>query len=554
MPPLDKITGNLGNSKAAHLLRRATFGPKAQDIASFSSMNIDQAMNHLFAIIPVPQPPVDPQTGSTWLNPSATGLNSSQEDLTDFFIAWHLEQMRKSSTSIKERIVWFLHSHLPTRRTLVTRSEYIYYQNALFRYYAFGSFKTLFRKICIDNAMLIYLDNATNDVSSPNENFAREMLELYSIGRGPQIEEGNYTNYTENDIREAAKILTGYMIDETFTHNDTDTGIPIGQLKTVLSGGSEIANRHDPGLKQFSAAFQNQTIQPNELVEGYATRGAAEIELDDLINMIFDQDETARFITRKIYRQFVYYLIDDYVETNIIQPLATQFKNSGYSFQTLLRTLLSSVHFFDTDNTIATDDNQGAIIKSPIDLILGNCNLFDITFPTDTSTLYKTVYQEGILEEIYKQGLNLYEPYDVAGYDAYYQVPAFNRCWITPYSLAYRYQFSDHILYGENFNGSPLGIQLDILNWVQETENVSDPSNADTLVRRLCELMYPFQLHEERISFFLNDVFLDGIYASAWTEEWNNYLSNPAMYEAVIRANLEKVLRALIQSPEYQLY
>ena len=252
MPPLDKITGTLGNKNAVHLLRRATFGPTAQNIASFSSMNIDQAMNQLFATVPAPQPPVDPQTGSTWLNPSATGLNSSQEDLTDYFMAWHLEQMRKSDTSIKERIVWFLHSHIPTRRSLVTRSEYIYYQNALFRYYAFGSFKTLFRKICVDNAMLIYLDNATNDVSSPNENFAREMMELYSIGRGPQIEEGNYTNYTESDIREAARVLTGYMADETFLNNDADTGIPIGQLKTVLSGGSEIANRHDPGQKQFN--------------------------------------------------------------------------------------------------------------------------------------------------------------------------------------------------------------------------------------------------------------------------------------------------------------
>jgi uncharacterized protein (DUF1800 family) len=554
MPPLDKISGQLGNINAAHLLRRATFGTTPQLIQQFSTISIDQALEILFSPTGNPQPPVDPKTGATWLSHSAGDNNSSQENLVDYYMAWHLEQMRNSQASIKERIVWFLHTHLPTRRTLVLRSEYLYYQNKLYREYAFDSYKTLFRKLCVDNAMLIYLDNGLNRNLSPNENFAREMFELYTIGRGDQIEVGNYTNYTEDDVRAAARILTGYETDDSFTSLDIDTNIPSGKLITETVGIDLVANEHDPGTKQFSEAFQNRSITPTIISNGFATSDAAIAELDELIDMIFDQDETARFITRKLYRFFVYYEIDELIENQIIIPLAEIFRTNNYSLSHLIRTLLGSIHFFDTDNVETYDDNKGAIIKSPIEIITGTCRLFNIEFPGDVSQLYEIVYQKGLIEAIYKQGLNLYEPYDVAGYDAYFQFPTYNRNWITPYYLAYRYKFADILINGINHGGESLGIKLNILEWVKITENVNDPSNASALVNRFAELMFPFQLPAERLAFFLNTIFLDGLYESAWTQEWNNYLNNPGTYEASVRTRLEILVRAMIQSPEYQLF
>ncbi|MGD2035897.1 MAG: DUF1800 family protein, partial [Bacteroidales bacterium] len=465
----------------------------------------------------------------------------------------HLEQLRNSGNSVKERLVWFLHTHLPVRRTIVPQSENLYYQNALFRHYAFGNFKELFRKVCVDNAMLIFIDNATNDVDSPNENFAREMFELYSIGRGTQVSEGNYTNYTEDDIKAATRVLTGYEVDDTFANIDPDTGIPSGKLIVRLEGATEIADRHDAGQKQFSAAFQNHAIEPSALVGGQATKEAAEAELDEMIDMIFDQDETARFISRKLYRFFVYYEITDEVESQVIEPLASVFRNNNYSLETTVRTLLSSVHFFDQDNAVTTDDNKGAIIKSPVEIVLNTCNLFDVSFPTDPSALYETVYQEGLIEAIDYQGLMLYEPYDVAGYAAYFQFPNYNRNWITPYSLAYRYQFADLLINGVNNGGDPLGIQLDILDWVENSGHIPDPSDAEALVQSLISWMFPYPLNEDRLNFFLTDVFLDSLYPSAWTMEWDNYQSEPGTYEATVRSRLEILLRALIQSPEYQL-
>jgi len=472
-------------------------------------------------------------------------------------MAWHLELMRNSGTNIRERIVWFLHSHLPVKISKALYSENLFYQNKLFRHYAYGDFKTMFRKLCADNAMLRFLDNNTNDKDNPNENFGREMLELYSIGRGEQIGEGNYTNYTEVDIKAATRILTGYETtdegNDAYTNVDPDTLIPTGRFKSASVGGKEVANRHTPEGQTFSSAFGGQTISPSELSGGYATVAAAEDQMDQMIDMIFAQDATAEFITRKVYRFFVYYVIDDNIETNIIKPLAQIFKSSGYKLETLIRKLLSSEHFFDTDNAVTTDNISGAIIKSPIDLVMGVCRLFNVSFPTDASTLYNTVYKDGLIDGLIKQGISLYEPFEVAGYPAYFQVPNFNRNWITPYYIAYRYQFADLIFVGKNYQGKDLGIQLDILSWVKDTNNVADPSDAAALVSRLVELLFPFGIDADREDYFLTTIFLEGYpNAGYWTQAWNDYLNNPSVSGTVYN-NLKRLLVKMMQSPEFQL-
>ena len=550
MPPLPKLAGNLTKKQAAHLLRRATFGPSQEDISEFTNISVDEALDKLFTDQPVPDPPVDPGTGLTWLTPRSLP-GADQEKLIDYYISWHLEQMLKSGTGIKEKITFFFHSHLPTRRSLIEESEAIYYQNTLFRYYAFGSFKELFKRICIDNAMLIYLDGYTNENSSPNENFAREMFELYSVGRGEQVSVGNYTNYTEDDIKAATRLLTGWTNDDTYTNIDPVTGIPTGILQTVTSGSYQLANKHDPDTKQFSSAFGNNTIAPETIIDGYATDEAAMGELDGLIDMIFDQDATAQFITRKIYRHFIYHQVNE----TIVNQLAENFKASDYNMETMLRELLGSEHFFDSDNTITDDDNKGALIKSPVELILGTIRAFNIeidNISTNPSVIYNREYIPGILECIYRQGLDFYEPFEVAGYPAYHQFPGYNRNWITPHTLAYRYMFADLIIDGVNHEGETLGFQLNILNWIQDSNHISDPSNAEQLVNELLEFLVPFQVSTERRDYFLNDIFLSGTYASAWAAEWATFISNGSN-EATIRQRLEALLRSVMKSPEYQL-
>jgi uncharacterized protein (DUF1800 family) len=547
---LDPFTGNLGEKNAAHLLRRATFGPTIEDIKLFSGMSVSQAMDILFAEQPLPAAPIDPKTGTTWLNPaSLPGINSEQGLLIDYFIAWHLDQMRTSGTNIRERIVYFLHSHLPARRSVIESSEALYYQNCLFRYFAFRNFNDLFKKICIDNAMLVYIDGRLNINLWPNENFAREMLELYSIGKGPQTGEGDYTNYTEQDIKEAARVLSGYKNDITFSNADSDTGIPIGKLE--LDGIR--ATLHDPGTKIFSAAFQNTSIAPAASDGGYATADAARGELSAMIDMIFSQDETARFICRKLYRFFAYYEITGDVETRIIVPLAQSFKASGYNLKIVIADLLSSRHFYDLDNAVTNDNNLGALIKSPIEYTLGGLRFFNVTFPVAPSqSFYDDGYRHGVTKLVLDQGLDFYEPYDVAGYDAYFQVPGYNRNWITPINLANRYLFSQRLI--ENINTGETGavINADLLAFTDNPQHVANPSDAASVVKAFTDYMFAVEINTDRFNYFLNTIFLESLASYNWTNEWNAYKAGGG--DAIVKLRLEILVAKLIQTPEYQLF
>ena len=211
--------------------------------------------------------------------------------------------------------------------------------------------------------MLIYLDGYSNHKDEPNENFAREMFELYSIGKGPQIEEGNYTNFTEDDIKAATRILTGWVDDEDFNFMDPDTGLPIGKMSTTTGGNpaKDLATGHDTDEKIFSSIFNNTSIQPAEIINDLATAESAYGELNEMMDMLFDNPETARYIVRKLYRYFVYHFISDEVEQDVIVPLAQNFQTNDYSIPDMLKVLLKSQHFFDEDTIVTSDNNIGAL-------------------------------------------------------------------------------------------------------------------------------------------------------------------------------------------------
>lgn len=558
MASLTEITGNLGTDRAAHLLRRATFGPTIAQINQFAAYTATEAMNALFTEpAQDPAPPIDPQTAATWVDPlgqkKAGESNSEQDDLFTFFQAWHLDVMLKSEPTLKEKITWFFHSHLPARWTEIRTSEAIYYQNCLYRHYAFGSFKELFTKICTDNAMLIYLDGYSNHKDAPNENFAREMLELYSIGKGPQIADGNYTTFTEDDVKAATRVLTGWVDDDDFNYMDPDTGLPIGKMTTTTGGNpvQDLATGHDTDVKTFSSAWNNTTIQPAEIINDLATVVAAYGELDDLMDMIFGNPETARFIVRKMYRFFVYHFISPEVEQDIIEPLAQNFLTNDYAIPDMLKVLLKSQHFYDEDTPAVTSDNNiGALIKSPVDVFTTILRFFNVTTPdrvTDTANFYPDF--EFLVSKLVEQGLNFYEPFEVAGYPAYHQIPGYGRNWIMTYPLAHRYQTGD-ILMKRSGASNDTSIQLDVLDWAENSGEV-DPTSSTDIVTVLTENLLAVELNTERFNYFLNTVFLDTLTQQTWLSEWNKYTGGGD--DLVVRERLEILVSSIIQTPEFQL-
>ena len=566
MASLTEISGVLGRKRAAHLLRRATFGPTIPEIDQFAALTAAQAMTLLLDdSAENPLPPIDLMTSSTWVDP--TGVSGpphadserEQDQLFEYFQAWHMDVMRKAPLTLKERITWFLHTHLPARWTEINQSEAIYYQNCLYRHYAYGSFKELFKKICVDNAMLRYLDGYSNKKNSPNENFAREMFELYSIGRGEQVVEGDYTNYTEEDIKAATRVLTGWGLDETYAFIDPDTGLPAGKMESQMAGDgtTELATEHDTEAKTFSSKFAGAVIQPASVVEGFATVEAAYGELDEMIEMIFSQQETGRFIARKLYRFFVYHFISEEVEADIIGPLAQNLIDNDFSIQELLTVLLKSQHFYDEDDAVVENDNVGALIKSPVDIFTGLTRMYEIQFPdraTETSTFYDDLAY--VVSKLVDQGLNFYEPFEVAGYPAYHQMPGYNRNWITTYALAYRYQMGG-ILMKTLDQSTERSFVLDIVDWVENSGHISNPFDAVDIMDVLVNNLFAVELTQERYDYFLYTVFLDHpenhSYAlGQWTSVWNAY--DTTGDDTTVRSLLERLFSALIETPEFQIH
>jgi len=470
-----------------------------------------------------------------------------------------MDVMRQAPLTLKERVTWFFHTHLPARWSVINSSEALYYQNCLYRHYAYGSFKELFKKICVDNAMLKYLDGYSNRKNSPNENFAREMFELYSIGKGPQIAEGDYTNYTEDDIKMATRILTGWNRDETFGNLDPDTELPIGMIRSHNEGNpaSEVATEHDSGPKTFTSKFGGQVIEPAELVGGFPTVESAYGELDDMIEMIFSQQATGKFIARKLYRFFVYHFISDEVENDMIGPLAQVLIDNDYIVIEALKVLLKSEHFYDSDDMVKENDNVGALIKSPVDIFTGLVRLFNVPFPDRNAEAGSFYGEMGyFVSKLEDQGLNFYEPFEVAGYPAYHQIPGYNRNWITSYALAHRYQAGGILMKVLDQNVERT-VELDILEWIENSGHISDPSDAVEIIDVLIDNLFAVELSQERYEYFLYTVFLDSpgedqAYARGkWVTEWNQYLSAESN---AVKSQLETLLSALIETPEFQLY
>lgn len=578
---LPQFTGTLGKKNAAHLLRRAVMVYTKTDVDLFSGLDSTEALNTLFQPVPTPEPPINPGLGTTWVDlPSIDGEDDGSQQ--NYFKYWWLGLMMgqgledaslKLPFLMRERIVYFLHTHFTTIQDVVASSRALYFQNVLFRYFALDgvvdetlNFKELSKKICLDSAMLILLDGRLNVKGRPNENFAREFLELYTIGKGlpGQIPQptgpGDYIYFTEQDVQAASKVFSGYQFDKDFLNPDPDTGIPRVIPKQNNSG---IANQHDNDVKEFSFRFGNATITPDPtlMVGDDPTEASMLDEIDQLVELVFNQEETAKNICRKLYRFFVYHEVTETVENTIIAGMVATFKANNYKMEPVIKELLGSQHFFDSVNAQITDDNYGGLIKSPLDLVLGTIGFLEYQLPdlyTESALFYEKA--DTITSAMSDQGMNFLNPYDVAGYEAYFQFPLFNRNWISANSLTSRYKFIFDTL--NTINEEPEAIQIDLLDYIKLRFN-SVSGDPDTLIREIVSYIFPMyeegtEITTERLNYFKSVFYQLGTGLSQgplafWNYSYANSGSNQASREDA-RGMLQDLFNAMMQSPEYQLF
>ena len=206
---LNKFQGVLGNARARHLLSRSLFCFNRKLISKYALLSIDEAIALLMRQEDLLTPPlsvrnsdIEVKPGETWVN---VNYNPSYRSQRLFSLrGWWVDAILRQNDTIREKMTFFWHNHFATETTVVKNTNFLFNHYTLIRKNALGNFKTFLEQITLDPAMLIYLDGRTNKVGAANENYGRELLELFTIGKGQLIGPGNYSNYTEDDIREAA--------------------------------------------------------------------------------------------------------------------------------------------------------------------------------------------------------------------------------------------------------------------------------------------------------------------------------------------------------------
>ena len=519
---LEPYTGPWEQAQAAHLLRRATYCANYDNINEAVQNGLDATLAQIMADQPMPEPPInyfftdDPNVpvGETWLEAPFSPLVDFATYRRRSLIGWSIQLMMNDGISIREKMVLFWHNHFVTEGINEPRFMYDYIN--LIREYATGNFRELTKKMTINPLMLRYLNGNQNTETAPNENYARELLELFTVGKGDLAGPGDYTTFTETDVLEIARVLTGWR-DQGFF--DTQ-GNPVGSIF--------IPFRHDTGTKTLSSRLGGASI--NNL---------GDQEYSELIDIIFEQETTALFISRKLYRYFVYYEISEEAELDVIQPMAQLLIDNDFEISPVLEALFRSAHFYD-------EAQRGCMIKNPLDFIIASINQFKI--PPLSNTLRQYELGAAIAGFGAAQLMEYFRPPNVAGWPAYYQSPSYYQLWINSVSLPQRIVYTIGLI---NLGYDIAGEQL-IVNPLTLVDSLQNPSIADDMINELATLLFPLGISEEQ-RIYLKGILLPGLPDAVWQEEYINYSFDPTNETLAepVRAKLRAVLSTMLTMPEY---
>ncbi len=513
---LNPYGGNWTINEVAHLLKRTMFGAKKADIDYFLGLSPGTAVDELLNSIPAVSPPLRDYgliedefgvfhddlgvlQGQTWINDLNTLSNSGvRGSINGLRISslhkWWAGLIINQNRSIAEKMVMFWHHHFSVQEEEVGNATLLWRHHNIFRRNGIGNIKQLVKDVTVDPAMLYHLNGYLNSKLAPDENYAREMQELFTIGKGPD------SLYTENDVIAAARVLTGWRIDSTTLNSYLDN------------------NAHDTGSKTFSSFYNNTTITNNGVQE-----------VDDLVNMIFNTTETARFICRKLYKWFVYYQIDDNTEANVITPLGDLLRSSNFDIKPVLAALFKSEHFFDPLN-------QACFIKNPYDIIVGTLREFNVNIPVYTDWQNGYPFFGNIYNKASEMQQTLYQPPDVSGWPSYYQEPMYYELWVNSNSLPKRANYTNALISDS---------MLDVKAFANYSSAPADPNQLVTDVTALL-LRYPLSTNSKNYvknRFLLNNTNDDTVWTNAWNSNNN----------AVIIASLNEMFKFIMNLPEFHL-
>jgi uncharacterized protein (DUF1800 family) len=426
---------------------------------------------------------------------------------------WWIRQMLQPQKNITEKMVLFWHNHFVIEFTTVNDVRYCYrYLNTL-RQNATGNFKTLLRQITTDPAMLVYLNGNLNNNTAANENYGRELQELFTVGKGPD------SHYTEGDVKSAARVLCGWKDDKD----------------KIDSYFAPVFHSHDE--KVFSSFYNNCRIA------GKQGAGGAK-ETDELIEMICSNREVSRFLCRKLYRWFVHSNIDEQVEAQVITPLAEMMVHENYEVTPVLKALFSAEFFYQPKL-------MGGMFKTPIDFLLDIVRGFDPHFSDmvhmDTEKLWNALRILSKMSALL--GQNIGDPPNVAGWPAYYEYPSFDKFWINSEFLSVRNKIVRILAYPSQ---SEQPVQLDFVDFVN---HLPRPGDALALLTDSLKLLCCIQPGSSQVNYMKQLLDAEKAGGQKWADLWAQYKSNPTLTEVrdEVTARLQRIYVMIFMFPEFQI-
>ncbi|MGB4861840.1 MAG: DUF1800 domain-containing protein, partial [Tepidiformaceae bacterium] len=390
--------------RAAHLLRRAGFGGTPAQAEEFAVLSREDAADRLLNLNAADNAALDARIAAANFNLTTFGggPDGARAPLFRDMQRWWLYRMSYSARPLEERMTFIWHGLLTTQQSNIggPRSKLIIRQNELFRTHALGQYGDLLKAIGKDPAMMIYLNTLESTAQHPNENYARELMELFSMGEG---------NYSEEDVREGARAFTGWRISLPEQRNpppglsDAERNEFINQAYANYDATFEVVERaHDAGVKTFLGETGNW-------------------DGGDIVDIIMKQPATGRFITKRLFSELAYRNPDE----AIIDRLVHAWDSSGHSVKEVVRAILVSDEFYSMRA-------YRALVRCPIDFVVGAVRGLELetdflTYQQDSQTLDQ----------------RLYEPPNVAGWPG-------GELWLSSGSFFGRVNFLDSFLFPRN--------------------------------------------------------------------------------------------------------
>ena len=321
-------TVNASLEDTRHLLGRITFGPEVESLQQFAKLPYEVTVEQLLESATSAELPSLPRWVHDWRPEPRDGLTRRERKARRKVMRtrakemqiWWARHMVTTEVPTREILTLFWHNHFTSALSSVKAPALLFRQNQTLRRHALGNFGALLRAMTRDPAMLVYLDGFRNRASAPNENFARELLELFTLGQGA---------YGEEDVREIARAFTGWSLDR-------ETGEFLFRK-----------DWHDDGIKSI--------LNRKGRFDG-----------DDVVELILAHPQTAHFITEKFWRAF----ISESPDAGEVERLADMFRANDYEIRPLLKAILTSDAFL-------ARENRGRLVKSPIELLVGTVRLFN---------------------------------------------------------------------------------------------------------------------------------------------------------------------------------